>query len=145
MIRAVIDLNVLISALLVARGIPFSIWSAWQARRFILLASEGMLGELGDKLRLSKIARTYGVSEETATLTIALLRSQATLVAVPPAERVFVTGDPEDDLVLATGRLARADYLVTGDKGLLALGHYAGMVIVNPRAFFDLLSPAVNT
>jgi uncharacterized protein len=144
MIRAVIDLNVLISALIVARGIPFSIWSAWQAQRFTMLTSEGMLDELADKLRLSRIARTYGVSEETAALTIALLRSQATLVPVPLKERMSVTGDPEDDLVLATGRLAHADYLVTGDKRLLALGHYAGMAIVSPRAFSDLLSPAAN-
>ena len=50
-----------------------------------------------------------------------------------------MTGDPEDDYVLATGRLARADYLVTGDRGLLDLVAYAGMRIVTPRAFVELL------
>lgn len=66
-----------------------------------------------------------------------LLRSEATYVQPlsPPA----VTGDPEDDYVLATATVARADYLVTGDKGLLALGHHGGSRIVSPQEFSALL------
>ncbi len=44
--------------------------------------------------------------------------------------------------VLATGRLARADYLVTGDRGLLALGSYESMAIVTPREFVTVLQHA---
>lgn len=57
----------------------------------------------------------------------------------PPPPGPGRRGDPEDDLVLATGRLARADYLVTGDRGLLELGSYEGMEIVTPRQFIALL------
>jgi predicted nucleic acid-binding protein len=52
---------------------------------------------------------------------------------------VVVTGDPEDDYVLAAVRLGRADYLVTGDHGLLALREYAGAKIVGPREFVTIL------
>jgi predicted nucleic acid-binding protein len=60
-------------------------------------------------------------------------------MVVPLSERPSVTGDPEDDYVLATARLARADYLVTGDKGLLALVRDEGTAIVSPRQFMELL------
>jgi predicted nucleic acid-binding protein len=68
------------------------------------------------------------------------LRTEAEVVEVLAEERRSVTGDPEDDLVLATGRLARVDYLVTGDRELLNLGQHGGMAIVNPRDFVQILA-----
>ncbi len=122
MIRAVLDLNVIISALIIARGAPFNLWVAWQDDRFTLLISEGMILELASKLAEPRIAQKYGISADDARFTTALLRTQGTLVAVSQGHVAPVTGDPEDDLVLATARLGGADYLVTGDKKLLELG-----------------------
>lgn len=51
-----------------------------------------------------------------------------------------VTGDPEDDYVLATAHLAGADYLVTGDVKLQNLRSHQQVAIVSPRAFFDLIT-----
>ncbi|MGE3911651.1 MAG: putative toxin-antitoxin system toxin component, PIN family [Chloroflexota bacterium] len=50
-----------------------------------------------------------------------------------------VTGDPEDDYVLATARVGSADYLVTGDKELLGLQQFHGTRIVSPREFLFVL------
>jgi predicted nucleic acid-binding protein len=50
-----------------------------------------------------------------------------------------VASHPEDDLILATAVSAQADYLVTGDRQLLALGRYQGVEIVTPRAFATIL------
>jgi predicted nucleic acid-binding protein len=49
------------------------------------------------------------------------------------------TGDLEDDLVLASARLGKADYLVTRDKGLLDLTQHGGVPIVTPYDFLPLL------
>ena len=68
-----------------------------------------------------------------------LLSSYAQMVTVPAHEMPVVTGDPEDNLVLATSRLAQADYLVTGDRGLLRLGTYAGIAIESPRELMAIL------
>jgi predicted nucleic acid-binding protein len=68
-----------------------------------------------------------------------LLLSRATIVTILPEDVESVTGDPEDDAVLATVRLGLAEYLVTGDHGLLDLGTYAGARIVSPRTFLSLL------
>jgi predicted nucleic acid-binding protein len=43
MIRAVVDLNVIISGIIVPRGFAFYVWSAWLASQFTLVISEGML------------------------------------------------------------------------------------------------------
>ena len=50
-----------------------------------------------------------------------------------------MAGDPDDDAVLATTRLSRAEFLVTGDRGLLALSSYEGARIVTPRQFLSIL------
>lgn len=139
MIRALVDINVIISAVIIARGFPFAIWSAWQAGHFTLLTAEGVLVELQEKLQLPKISQRYGIDTREATAILALLRSQAELVLVPTAERVIVTQDPEDDLILAAARIAQADYLVTGDRRLLELEQYAGVSIVSPRKFAQIL------
>ena len=46
---------------------------------------------------------------------------------------------PEDDLILATAVSASADFLVTGDKMLLKLGSYSGVIIMSPSSFLEYL------
>src|SRR5688572_3390049 len=123
MIRAVIDVNVLLSAIIGPLGFSRQIALAWQAGRFVAISSAGIMSELAEKLALPRIQRRYRIDTPQDILWLqALLANQAELVLVPPQERLPITGDPEDDYVLATARLAQADYLVTGDGGLLNLG-----------------------
>ena len=140
MIRAVIDLNVIISAIISPLGIPYRIWTAWHSdERFILVISEGMILELAGKLATPRIARRYGIEADDVDATTTLLRTLGALVVVPEESITPVTGDPEDDLVLASARLGGADYLVTGDRGLLDLGQHEGVAILSPREFLGLL------
>ena len=135
MIRAVIDLNVLISAFILARGLPYQVLTAWKESFYTLLSSEGMIVGLEGKLRAPRLAHSYQLSSHDIAAFTTLLRAEAELVSVPASELRSVTGDPEDDLVLTTGRLARADCLVTGDRRLLGLARYEGMAITTPRQF----------
>lgn len=139
MARVVLDVNVLISAVIAPLGQPRQVFSAWRAERYELITSEGIIAELEQKLALPRIARRYQVTPELARDTLTLLIMHATSLVVPTEARLSVTGDPEDDLVLATGRLARAEYLVTGDHGLLELGAYEGILIISPREFLQIL------
>jgi putative PIN family toxin of toxin-antitoxin system len=140
MIRAVIDLNVIISAIISPLGNPHRIWSAWlSAERFTLIISEGMILELSGKLATPRIARRYGISAEDIHFTTTLLRTVGSLVAVPEETVEPVTGDPEDDLVLATAHLGGAAYLVTGDRRLLDIAQHRSVAILSPRDFLDRL------
>jgi hypothetical protein len=50
MIRAVLDTNVLVSALINPRGTPAQILDLWRGDRFLVLTSEAMMAELEDVL-----------------------------------------------------------------------------------------------
>lgn len=139
MIRAVIDLNVIISGVIVPRGFAYHAWAAWLDGQFTLVVSEGMILELAGKLAGPRIVKRYGVTPQEIHYVTSLLRGQGSLVAVPDGEVRPVTGDPEDDLVLATSRLGRAEYLVTRDQGLLDLGRHDGVTILSPYDFLPLL------
>jgi predicted nucleic acid-binding protein len=45
-------------------------------------------------------------------------------------------------MVLACAQAAQAAYLVTRDKDLLVVQHYAGVAIVTPEALLDVLRAA---
>ena len=140
MIRAVIDLNVIISAVISPLDIPYRIWTAWLWHgQSTLVISEGMIVELAGKLGTPRIARRYGIGVDDVDATTTLLRTLGSLVVVPTEAITPVTGDPEDDLVLASAHLGGADYLVTGDRGLLDLGHHEGIAILSPREFLGVL------
>jgi putative PIN family toxin of toxin-antitoxin system len=139
MIRAVVDVNVLVSTIIGPLGLSRQVVLAWEAGAFAAITADGIIREVEEKLRLPRIARRYHIAQGDVRWMFDLLQTHAEMVTVAPEECLAVTGDPEDDYVLATGRLARAEYLVTGDRGLLELGHYAGMAIVTPRTFLEIL------
>src|SRR5438874_1258461 len=99
-----------------------------------------MIVELAGKLNEPRIAQRHRISSEDIRLTARLLRTKGILVSVSEYDIVAVTGDPEDDLVLATTRLGQADYLVTRDRRLLDLVTYASTPIVEPREFLSILA-----
>ncbi len=143
MIRAVVDVNVIVSAILGPLGFSRRILLAWEAGLFDPITSEGIISKVEEKLQLPRITRRYNLrSPEDIHWVFGLLQTQAELVPVLTEQRVEVTGDPEDDYVLATGRLARADYLVTGDHRLLALGQHESTRIVSPREFLGIVHQA---
>lgn len=140
MIRAVIDVNVLLSAVLGPLGFPRGVLQGWEAGHFTAVVSEGIYTALEEKLSLPRIVRRYNLQSPDDIRWIQnLLRTQAEVVIIPLAERPAVTGDPEDDYVLATARLGQVDYLVTGDRRLVELGSYEGIRVIRPRAFVEKL------
>jgi uncharacterized protein len=50
-----------------------------------------------------------------------------------------VCDDPDDDKYLAAALEGRASHVVTGDRRFLAVDEHAGVEIVTPRAFLELL------
>ncbi len=116
--RAILDPNVIISALLSRGGTPAKVLRAWLEGRFDLIVSPLLLEELARALAYPKLAERIS-TEESAAL-IDWLRREAILVddpAEPPTSR---SEDPGDDYLLALAEAERA-VLVSGDRHLLAL------------------------
>lgn len=135
--RALLDANVLVSAVIRPRGTPGLIIAALLERdAFELVLSPRIVAEVEAALKLRKI-RKYLREPDEAVLWLADLAALADL-ADDTDRAKGVCRDPADDAVLSAAIEGRADVIVTGDADLLALKDHEGIAIVTPRAFLDL-------
>ncbi len=61
----------------------------------------------------------------------------------PPAV-AGVAPDPDDDVVIGTALAARADLIVTGDRGLLSVGEHRGVRVVGVAQALALIEQTTN-
>ena len=116
--RAVLDVNVLISALLSRTGAPARLLLAWQEGRFELIVSPGLLAELTRALTYPKLRRLIPASDAEAF--VAWLSRSALLARDPAGPAPIYRVDPGDDYLLSLAADQHA-VLVSGDGHLLAL------------------------
>ncbi len=60
-------------------------------------------------------------------------------LVIPRLRLRAVRDDPNDDRILECALAAGADAVVSGDRHLLTLNRYEGIVIVSPREFLRLI------
>lgn len=139
--RVLVDTNVLISILLKpSEGGPVrALFHAFVAGRFTLLLPEWLIDELTNSVQTNpRLAKRISITQLNRFT--ALLRAAAEQIAEIETLIPVVSRDPDDDYVLAYALVGNADYLVTGDKDLLALeGLIAGLEIVTPAQFVEIL------
>jgi len=129
-LRVVLDTNVLVSSLAYPGGIPGRILSLWRLGGLEVVLSRHILDEMVRVLpRLPKVALTQIEIRDLADTF--LFRAD---IVEPDAEIDPNLRDPADQPVLATLRASRADYLITGDKDLLALAEK--YPIITPADFW---------
>jgi uncharacterized protein len=117
-VRAVLDVNILVSALLSPRGAPAALLIAWQLGEFELIVSDALLAELRRALAYPKLLER--IPSADADQFIGWLAANAILVADPSPPYAISSPDPDDDYLLALAASASAT-LVTGDGHLLGL------------------------
>ncbi len=130
--RAVLDPNVLISALLSRDGTPAKLIARWLRGEFELIVSPQLLDELKRALAYPKI-RAH-LDRDEASEFLDLLNAAA--VTAEDVEATSRSADPADDYLIALAEHKRA-ILVSGDKDLLDLG--PALPIENPARFLRRL------
>jgi len=136
-LRAVLDVNVLISALLSPSGAPARALLAWQEGHFELIVSPLLLAELQRAFAYPKLRRL--IPADDADAFVAWLSRSATVAHDPDHPPPVRCVDPGDDYLLALAADQNA-MLVSGDGHLLAL---AGELPVHtPPSFLSLLVDA---
>ncbi len=128
--RAVVDVNVLVSAVLSTKGASADILRASRDGQFELITSEMLLTELTRTLEYPRIRKR--IPAEKASAYINWLRGHGTLADDPVGSPPVGSRDPDDDYLLALAIDQRA-YLVTGDQDLLVLN--AHLPILTPAQF----------
>ena len=116
--RVVLDTNVLLSGLAYPGSIPGRIVSRWRSGGLEVVLSHYILDEL--RRVLPKLRHRHGLSDAEVADLVDCLAFECELVdpAAAPEPRL---ADPWDQAILGTLRASGADYLITGDKALLAL------------------------
>lgn len=141
MARVVLDVNIIVSGFFRGKGAAVAIAKHWEDGNVDVAISDHIIDRVVEvwtrpffAARSASIDRALGVK---------LMRTAASIVEPDPSVS-GVCDDDEDDLVLGTAVKANADYLVTGDKGLLRIGAYRGVRIVDASEFLDLIHPGVT-
>ena len=128
--RAVVDVNVLISGVLSAKGSSAEILDASRDGQFELVVSELLLAELKRTLAYPKLRER--IPPEKAAAFANWVRDHGTVAEDPANPPPVGSRDPDDDYLLALAITRRA-YLVTGDKDLLVLSD--DLPILTPAQF----------
>ena len=159
--RAVVDTNILVRALIMPHGAVGPVLlrlrrtcahstclvQVGQVLRgeYTLLYAQPLLEELIDVLNPAgrgmchrpRICHKYGLTEDDiqTVFSLILLRGEA----VAPEKRIIACRDPRDDKFLEVAVTGKADVIVSGDQDLLVLNPFAGIPILPPAGFLQIL------
>jgi putative PIN family toxin of toxin-antitoxin system len=112
-IRAVIDTNIWISALLNPFGYPARIKKSLEKGDFKVIISEPILEELTDVLNRPRIREKYDITPEDIEQVLTLIEERSEYVLL--SGDVEICRDRDDNLIIETAIKGKALYLVTRD------------------------------
>jgi putative PIN family toxin of toxin-antitoxin system len=128
-----------ISATLIRGGNEDRILRAWRRGAFELVLSPAILAEMARALSYERLRQARWMTEAETLGLLQALGEEAVLVSGRPAVRISRSRDPEDDKFLSAALEAQAEYVVSGDKDLLAVGAHRGVRVISPAAFLTVL------
>ncbi len=139
--RAVVDTNILVSALIVPHGTVGPVLLRLRRGDYTLLYAQPLLEELVDLLNRPRIRGKYHLTSEDiqTVLGLILLRGEA----VTPGRPITACRDPKDNQLLEAAVAGKAGVIVSGDEDLLVLNPFAGIPVHPPAGFLRLLDPGV--
>lgn len=126
--KAVIDTNVFMAALINKSGAPAKIYHRWLNEQFDLVTSPAVEAEYKDVLMQSSQIPPSEVQE-------LLQEVWGRSLQVPISGALHVCKDPDDDIFLETALIADADFLVTKNLKHFPKKSYQGIKIVKVSAF----------
>ena len=132
MMRAVIDNNVVVSAL-IFDGVTRAVFNSLLLTAKIV-TSAPVLIELVNVLGRKKFDKYLTQDERMRFLTGFLTNAEI----VDIIETVSICRDPKDNMLLELAVAGEANFLITGDTDLLVLHPFREVQIMTPREFFEM-------
>lgn len=129
--RIVIDTNVLISAVFF-KGKPGVILEAWRTGSVEIILSGEILKEYSEVLK--RLSEKYPLIETSGILSFFVTGCR---IVEPEVIDKQICDDPDDDKFLAAAIGGEAEIVITGDKHLLDVNGYSGLVILRPAEFVE--------
>lgn len=139
MIRAVLDANVFVSALIRPEGPPGRICVELLEREaFALILSAAIVDEVRRTLDDPRVRRYLRLTSREVEAWVASLQSVAEMVEGRLSVSV-VADDPDDDKYFAAAVEGNADVVVSGDRHVLEVKQFERIRVLTPRAFLEKL------
>jgi len=141
MVRVVFDTVVFVRSLINPRGI----WGRLifeSSARYKLVLSQLLLQEILEVVERPRLRQKYRTVAGRGVVQILDILARAEVAEIGEIEAV--SRDPKDNMVLATAKAARAEYLVSEDQDLLVHADYFGTRIVNVTTFLVILAKVVD-
>jgi len=115
-VRAVIDTNIWVSAILNPFGFPSRLRRAFEMGSFQPVISESMFSELAEVLNRPRIKDKYGLAADDIKELLVLIEERAETVHF--LGDVKICRDGSDNMVIETAVRGRVEYLVTRDDDI---------------------------
>jgi len=128
--KVVVDTMFWVSFCTLKGGYRYRLLNRARRLRVRFYVSECILDELGTTL-----TEDLGRSRRYAFLARRAVLRMAKLVALPLITRRYVPGDPDDDPIIQTALMSKADYLVTADRLILEVEKIEDVEIISAAQF----------
>lgn len=126
-IRVVLDTNIIISAILF-QGKPKQVLDLVLDQVLIGITSVSLLAELTDVL-----TKKFPLTSQEISLIEQTIRDD--FIVVKPTQMISILHDDADNRVLEAAVRGKCNYVITGDREMLALGNFYTIAIVSPQNF----------
>ena len=143
MLKVVCDTNIIVSSLTTTSGNPYEVLEAWRRDQILLLVSETIVGEVVDVLGRPFFRDKRGINQRDIARVRHLLETDAVMVS-PKTRLNVVKDDADDNAIIESAWEGEADYLVSGDHRLLALGRYRHIQVVTAKEFVAILKETLG-
>lgn len=136
MTRVVVDTNVFVSSFF--GGNPRKIVDLWKSGQVTICLSKPIIDEYVEVLQRLGLQN----ERELGELLNLFARGLHVLFSAKIPELHLVKEDPDDDKFIECAVALKADFVISGDKNLIAIQDYMSIRIVTPKEFLDtFLSP----
>ena len=115
-VRAVIDTNIWVSALLNPFGFPARLRKSFEEGFFHPIISEPLIEELAEVLNRPRIKNKYGIAEDDISELLILIEERSEHVLL--SGDINICRDSDDNFVIETAIKGQAEYLVTRDDDI---------------------------
>jgi len=127
----VLDTNVLVSGIFYS-GPPSTILRAWRDGKLELALTPDVLEEYAEVA--ARLGERFPDVDITPLIELVALESH---MHTPARLKQQVCADAEDDVFVAAAIAGGAEVIVSGDKHLLDISEYEGILVLTPRSFVD--------
>jgi len=129
--KVVVDTNVFVSSFF--GGNPRKIVDLWKSDQLTLCLSRPIIDEYVGVLQRLGLKNERELSE----LLSLFAHGFHVLFSAKTPELHLVEKDPDDDKFIECAVALKADFVISGDKALIAIQDYMGIRIVTPKKFLD--------